>query len=533
MSIPASELVSIRPRILEGSAEELDFNGLLLTTNEITPVNTLLKFSNAAAVADFFGYNTNEHNAALAYFNGYNNSMKKPANLYLYRHVNKQVAAFIRGRAAADPSDMLTELKELTNGAFSISLGGADITLEALDLSKVTSLSEAAEILQREIQAKGTELNNDVVKLATVTYSSLNKAFTVTAGISGAEVDVSAASGSVADVMGLSVIENVIVSAGAEPRSYTETLDHVLENTGNFVTYSTCEEITNEQDALDLATWANNNFSLGAQFLYVFYTTDITLNLNSSEDKALNSRVGTAVVGLATVVNALSGRAIIDAFNKKNFEGVTMVYGDVAYAAFVMGVASSIDWNGTNSTISFAFKAQAGLEANVTDIATAQNLDELKVNYMGNYATRNDQFILFQKGSMLGSFEWIDTYLNSTWLNNALQAQILSGFASVGRVPYNREGYTTIFAWCHSVISRALNNGVIDLNVKLSDLQKNELSKEAGLDISSALENNGYYFQILEADPLIRQQRKSPSCRLWYTYGGSVQKLELPVTTVA
>jgi hypothetical protein len=39
---------------------------------------------------------------------------------------------------------------------------------------------------------------------------------------------------------------------------------------------------------------------------------------------------------------------------------------------------------------------------------------------MGDYASRNDAFVLFQNGQIDGQFAWIDTYLNSTWLNNAL-----------------------------------------------------------------------------------------------------------------
>ena len=151
---------------------------------------------------------------------------------------------------------------------------------------------------------------------------------------------------------------------------------------------------------------------------------------------------------------------------------------------------------------------------------------------MGDYASRNDAFILFQPGQTFGAWKWIDAYINSCWLNNALQVQILAGMEMAGRVPYNTIGYSRIRAWCADVIDRALNNGVIDRNVNISQTQINELINEAGEDISTELYNNGYVLQILDADATIRQSRTSPSCNFWYTYAGSVHKINLPSTAV-
>lgn len=197
-----------------------------------------------------------------------------------------------------------------------------------------------------------------------------------------------------------------------------------------------------------------------------------------------------------------------------------------------MGTAASIDWDRLNGAITTAFKAQSGLEANVTIKKDAINLLANGVNFMGNYASRNDNFILFQNGQMFGAWKWIDTYLNSTWLNNALQVQIMAGLELAGRVPYNEVGYSKIRAWCQDVIDRGVNNGVIDRGVNLSQTQINELINEAGKDISADLYANGYVLQIVDATANIRQARTSPSCNFWYTYAGSVHKINLPSTAV-
>lgn len=101
------------------------------------------------------------------------------------------------------------------------------------------------------------------------------------------------------------------------------------------------------------------------------------------------------------------------------------------------------------------------------------------MNFMGDYATRNDQFIFLYPGQMFGSWKWIDTYLNAVWLNNALQVACMNGFRQTPRVPYNQEGYTLLKSWCLDPINRALYSGVIDTGVALSESQKSQLVRES------------------------------------------------------
>ena len=60
MAIPASEIVSITPRVLKGGGSELVFNGLFLTCSNIAPVDTLLSFTSATEVAEYFGSRRHE-----------------------------------------------------------------------------------------------------------------------------------------------------------------------------------------------------------------------------------------------------------------------------------------------------------------------------------------------------------------------------------------------------------------------------------------------------------------------------------------
>lgn len=530
MSIPASDLVSITPRVLAGEGEELAFSGLLLTSSELMPVDTVLRFFNAAAVAEFFGYDSDAYKAATVYFNGFDNSQTKPSCLLFFRHIKEDAAAFVRGLPSEDEGKMLSNLKSVTNGQLVVNLGPSPLELTGLNFSSCNSLSACAGVVQDAIHNEGARESNPLWSNAKVEYSSLTKAFSVFAGTTGGEVAVAPFEGNVADLMGLSLSTNATTSAGGLKRSYSETMDQVMTNTGNFVTFSTVEEVTNLADAQALASWSNTNATNGNQFLYVYFSTDVTLTASSAA--AQSSSVGQARVDTARAINAGSGTEIIEDFTDKNYEGVTAVYGDVRYAAFVMGCAASIAWDQPNSTITLAFKSQTALEANVVDKQTAAKLESLKVNFMGDYASRSDQLNIFNSGCMFGQFSWIDAYLNSVWLTNQLQAAILNGFKNSLRVPHTDEGYSQIRAWVQTPIQAASRNGIIETGITLSDTQIQALTTEAGFDISESLARSGYYFQIDAATAQQRNNRESPPCRFWYTSGGAVHRLTLPATAI-
>ena len=500
MAIPASDLVKIMPRVLAGAGQDLVFNGLFLTGSELAPVHGLLTFYSAEGVADYFGETSNEAAAAAVYFGGYNNSLTKPQSVFYYRANTEAVAAFHRGGKAP----ALSVITAITAGTFEASIGTESVSLSGVDLSGAASYSAAAATLQTAIRAGGT---GGAVTGATVTYSSVTGAFTVTAGTAADGVNLEVTGGTVAEALGFGNA-GAVVSAGADAETWTKILNTVAAQSQNFATFTTVTELTSAADALTIAGWVQTQYNNGSQFLHVLWTTDAAVTV-----------AGDTTSPIAQV-------------REIEPEGVAAVYGGIKYAAFIMGSAASIAWDYANSTITFAFKAQAGLGANVQDQAVAAVLKAGKINFMGNYATRNDDFVFLQTGACFGRFAWIDTYLNATWLNSALQTQIMAGFEMAPRVPYTDPGYTMIRAWVQDVADRAINNGVIDLGVNLSQTQKAELMREAGVDITTELYNSGYYLQIVDAPAATRQARESPACNFWYTYGGSVQRLNLPSTAI-
>ena len=648
MPIPASQIVTVNPRLLTPGGNDLEFNGLLLSASEVIPSSQMaLPFPDADSVGKYFGLDSPEYQAAAIYFQGYNNSFTKPRAFYVGRRVTEDAAPFIRGGAFnALPSATLAALREIRDGGMSLMLGSYRGALGSVDFSGASSLSDVAQILQtalRKVDAGGEAWTN-----ATVAYSSLFDAFTITGGAAGADEGVNYAEApditaipaasasltlgpvvlseltsirtggfdievdgtnqvitgldftscaSLADVAGvldsslqmyglsaalnsagtaivLSTLSTgstatlsygkpttnspstdlvnrlkttqadgavlvtpgtdghsgiftelaaalrltqstaAVLSPGVDAMTPAENMEAILDLTENFVCFTTVTQPT-QADALAFAQWAT---SKGVNYLYIYWDNDPAL------------------------LQAGSSSTIAAALKQANVSATCGVWNNLDYAALIMGTAASIDWNRRNGTITFAFKAQEGVPANVTRGTDAVNLEAQGMNFMGDYATRNDQFIFLYPGQMFGSWKWIDTYLNAVWLNNALQVACMNGFEQTPRVPYNQEGYTLLKSWCLDPINRALYSGIIDTGVALSESQKAQLVREAGRDISQELTNDGYVLQVGydpddpsddSAEAAARVNRESPEASLWYCYGGSVHRLNLASTVLA
>jgi hypothetical protein len=165
--------------------------------------------------------------------------------------------------------------------------------------------------------------------------------------------------------------------------------------------------------------------------------------------------------------------------------------------------------------------------------AVAAVLDANKISYVGEFATRNADFRFFNKGALTGNlYGWFDALIGLIWLRAKMQRCIMDGFASVNRVPYNEQGYTLIRAWCADAIRAAKNVGVIDEGISLSESQRAQITQELGQDIADELYAKGWFLQVDDPEASVRAQRGSPVMSLYITYGGSVQKIECPVTQI-
>lgn len=484
-SIPASQFVSVQPGVVGTGGSPLSLNSVFLTNDASIPIGTVQPFPTALSVSNWFGAAAPEALLANVYFSGFDGSNIKPGNLFFAQYPVASVAAYLRGGVISGLS--LTQLKALT-GILTVTVDGVVKTSTTINLSAATSFSNAATI----IAAGFTGGPN-------VTYDSLRGAFVLTSTTTGATSTMSIASGTLAAGLMLTTATGAVLSQGAIAAVQGTFMNALANVTQNWACFMTVWEPL-IADKMLFAAWVN---AQNQRYAYVCWDSDVTVTQSGN-----TTSFGPQVIA-------------------GNYTGVVPVYPAADKAAFICGMTASIDFNQTNGRITYAYKGQSGLNADVTDPTIYANLVANGYNCYAAVATANQAFTFLQPGSTPGAWKWIDSYVNEIYLNSQFQLALISMLSASKSVPYNKLGYDLMEATCKDPINQALNFGSIRAGVPLSAQQAASVNMAAGVPIDGTLTNAGWYLQILPASAQVRGLRQSPPATFWYMDGGSVQKINL------
>jgi hypothetical protein len=566
-SIPASQLVNVIPGVLSAGGNALSLNAVFLTQDTSIPIGTVQAFATLEDVQDWFGPTSDEAVLAAVYFGGFLNSTSLPSVLYFAQYNPGAVAGYLRGGSLSGMT--LAQLQALS-GSLTIAVDGETVISAPINLAGATSFSNAAALIQAGLQTAGGIFDGtgtiddgtppgagtvltitavasgalhvgdvisgntitagttvlaqvsgtpggvgvytvdtaqevasgavQVTSAATVTYDSLRAAFKVTSPTTGVDSSVGFATNTLAAGLKLTSATGAVQSDGAAAATAAGVLAGVVAVNQNWATFMTVWE-PDLDDKLAFAAWVQTT---NQRYAYIAWDSDEA------------PTVGDAPDSFGAQVKAAEDNGVFVLFDS-----------DGKKAAFVCGVTASIDFTQTDGRITYAFKAQAGLTADVTDATVANNLLANGYNFYGAYATANQQFTNLQNGAIAGAWRWLDPYINQIWLNAALQLAYMVFFSNARSVPYNAQGYSMLRTVALDPIRAALNAGVIRAGITLSSAQRAQLNTAAGLDIASTVEQQGWFLLIQDATPEVRAARGSPPMIFWYTDGGSIQKIEL------
>lgn len=340
----------------------------------------------------------------------------------------------------------------------------------------------------------------------TVAYDSVSGGLTFTSGVPGAASSVAFATGGLATPLNLTSATGAVISQGSAPLTPAAFLTGVLAITQNWVTYMTLFDPDGGVGNANKQAFAEWKNPLNNRFGYVCWDTDIVPTETVPDPASL---------GQILQANQDSGTCLIWEPSNQHM------------AAFICGAAASIDFTQTAGRITFAYKWQAGLTAGVTNGTVAQNLLANGYNFGGAYGSANTNFVNFQNGAVTGQYKWFDSYINQIWLSNLFQNALLTFLSNVYSVPYNSAGNAMIEAALGDSIQAGLNFGAFSAGVALSAAQIAEVNAQAGMNIATTLQSQGYYLLILPSSPATRAARSSPPMTFYYCDAGSVQVLNL------
>ena len=479
-----------------GSAD-LETNGLLLTQNALIPADTpALEFVTAASVGNYFGAESPEADFANQYFSGVNNQQRAVSRLFIARRINEDAAAWIK---SAPISAQLSELTAITAGSITITVNGTEKEVVNLDFSSAKSFSDVAAELATAIGAVSGAYNSDQNAIILTTTETGDAASISLATSASTGTDVSA-------LLGLTSGAGAVLSQGTDALTAAQNMNLITTVSRNWVGFTTLYS-TELDEASALAAWAD----IDDDYVYFDWSTDSKMTNQSTQ-------ATTKAAQLA----------------ENNYNCLAMVYGTAQETAAFLAVGASIDWSAIQGIKTWFAKSASGIKASVLSDEVSEALDDLRVNYVGAFATRNAEFDFINRGCLIsGIYQWIDALYGMIWFKARIQRQIMDGFASINRAPYNAVGFAYVEAWLLDPINEAKRNGVIDTGLALSTSQVQQLLTEtANPTIQQDLYSKGYWYLIESPSANVRTQRGSPRLGLWYTYAGSIQRIEMPLTAV-
>lgn len=354
-----------------------------------------------------------------------------------------------------------------------------------------------------------------------VSYDSTSGAFVIESGIVGTVSAIDFATGTTAAALFLTEATGAVISLGADAAVPGVLMDALVEINSTFVTFMTTFNPDAEGETTVREAFAAWKTEQNERFCYVVWDTDVGPTQTVPDDGSL-----------AQILEADNDSGTAVQWEVDDTAGATL-------CAFVCGAAASINFDEPNGRITFAFKAQAGLTAGVTDGTVAANLGGNPqqagrgngYNFYGAYGSANQDFTWFQRGFVTGDFAWLDSYINQIWLNNSLQSALLALMQNARSIPYTEAGNTMIAAALNDPIQAALLFGAFGPGT-ISSSQKAQVNQQAGANIADTLQGQGWFLQILPASATVRQGRASPPMRFWYLDRGAVQAISLSSVAV-
>lgn len=484
MAIPASDIVEVTPGVLAAAGSAIDLNGLILTQNQDAPYCTVMQFTDAAGVKDFFGAVSDEGQLATIYFNGYQNSYRRPGLLYITRYNNAMTAAYLRGGRLRLSLEALQKVK----GPISINIDSNDVSVN-VDFSAVASFSEAAERLTEALDGK-----------AIAEFMPVSPSFKITSATSGAKSNVGFGEGDVAESLSLTEDKGAFRSLGSDADTPEAFMDDLVKLTMNWALFTTVWRCTPDE-LMAFSAWASNSKD---RYGFVGWDTNPDAKKQGEQE---------GVWG--------------DAVKARDFTGVIPFFGTASHAVLVLSYAASLDFNRANGRTVLAFRSQAGMPVTVKDATEAHILLSRGYSFYGNYATSKENFNFIYDGKCSGRWRWTDTFVNQIWLNATIQRVMIQLLINTNSIPYNDRGYSLINAALLDPLESAITFGAIRAGVTLSSGQRSEIEEAVGRDISTSLFAKGYYVLVEDAAAAVRVERQSPAITVYYTDGGSVQRLKI------
>lgn len=477
-TLPVSRVVNVAVEMSPTAAALRNFGScLILGDSDIIDTDERIRlYSSISDIATDFGISSREYLAAQAFFS----QSPQPTQVYIGRWAKSATAGRLRGRTLSSAEQDISLFTAITTGTLSLTIDGASKSMASIDLSAETNLNGVASQISSALGVSGS-------------CAWTGERFVITSATTGTSSTVATTdTGTLSSLMGFAGSATSVAGVAAESlaSAITALLDY---NTWYMVCVAPDASDDSIVEAAGLIEAASPSRMIG-------FTTQ-----NSTEiDSTASSTLGSRLKGLG-------------------YNRTILVYSSDSpvAAASVFGRMATINFEGSNTTLTLKFKQLPGATAENLRSSQAEALKSHNVNAFCAY--QNDTSIL-QEGITSGGW-FIDETHGLDWLQNRVETDLWNLLYTSKKVGQDESGATAIVSCVNKSLEQGVANGLIAPGVWNGDAFG---ALESGDTLST-----GYYVYIQPFDEQSqsdREARKAPPIQIAVKLKGAVHFINVTIT---
>lgn len=423
-----SEVVNVDVVMTPLAAATRNFGALLIVGSSpvIDTGERIRKYTGdiETAVAADFGSSAPEYLAATLYMS----QEPKPSILFIGRWAQTATAATLKGGVLSTAQQAIANFTAVSSGGMSITVNGAVKALTGINLAAVTNLNGVASAVTTALAGSATVVWNATYNRFEVTSSTNGAASNLTYATAPASgTDISA-------LLGLQAGQASAPVNGIVAESLITAVQTLAS--GGVDWYGLNVAAAGLVDADHLAVAA---FIEAATPSHIY---GITTSVSAVVDP-------TSTTDLASQLKALNYKRTFVQYS------ISSQYA----AASIFGRAFTVDFTGSNTTITLKFKQEPGVAAETLNSTQAAAAKAKNCNIFVNYSNATS---IIQEGVMANGF-FFDEVHGLDWLQNAAQTAIYNAlFTSPTKIPQTDAGVNVLVtAMEHDAMEPAVGNGLL------------------------------------------------------------------------
>jgi hypothetical protein len=478
-NLPVSSVVSVDVEMSPTAAALRNFGASLIigSTDVIDTDERIRLYSDIDDIATDFGTTAPEYLAAVAFFS----QAPRPKQVYIGRWAESATAGRIKGRILTEDEQTLSIFTAITAGTMTLTVDGTEVSVSAVDLSAETNLNGVAAQVTSGLGGK-----------ATCTWTG--ERFVITSATTGSSSSVSVTdSDTLSSALGFT--SGATSVAGSDAETLTEAVTELLD-------YQTW------YSAVLASTTATSEDIIAAAKLIEAASPSRVLALTDQDTANIDSSTYTTTLGAQLSDLGLNHTLVVYSSSSPYA------------AASVLGRMSTVNFEGSDTTLTLKFKQLPGIAAESLRSSQAALLKTKHVNVFAAY--QNGTSIL-QEGVMSGGW-YIDERHGLDWLIDRIQTDVWNLLYTTKKVGQDESGMNALIATVTKSLEQGVANGLIAPGVWNGD-------GFGALETGDTL-STGYYVYIAplsEQSTADREARKAPPIQIAVKLKGAIHFVDCSI----